>query len=376
MSQPEQPELVDASDASSVPDSSDESSGSTEELYHTTLEARIALWKIQLQQERLTPLLQKEMNSAIELMAKEIRKPRLSADIDLVEKLDSMHNDIYEHWSKVFKDPSDRSLLLVNINRYEVVLVGMLYEDYTLQSVSPFEPLLPGDPWFSDVSSHVQHHRQPKDGSTSDNDKYYQENVLFPLEEMNLGSLVSHAENRLCATAAARQAGAKGTGAYVARLIQECDWERLAETLIYDRQIYNNLCGHNTLCLNREWLESRRPTILGRMDDLQRMYYTNISSPTNYTISKHAMDLLARHSTGAPLRVPHSRVSKPQIHTSPITKIKGRLQLLADGLNMRFRKDTATSSANPEEKSHLLFQSQKGTATSSIVSDEKPFLLD
>lgn len=182
----------------------------------------------------------------------------------------------------------------------------------------------------------MQRHRQPKDDGTSDNDEYYQENILFPLEEMNLGSLVSHAENRLCTTAAARQAGAKGTGAYVSRLIQGCEWESLAETLIYDRQLFNNLCSHNNIYVNRKWLEGLRPKILGRMDDLQRLHYTNMSSPTNYTISKLAMDLLASNSADRPHRVPLSRISKYQIHISPISKIKGRLQLLAEGLNLRF----------------------------------------
>lgn len=378
MNQSEQPELVDASETSSVHDSGDEFSGSNEDLYCTNLEARIALWKVQLQQERLTPLLQKEMQSAIGVMTRKMQKPQFSRDADLVQRLERLHNNITEHWCKVFKNPADRSLLLVNINHYEVFFVGMLYEDYMLQPVNPLEPLLPGNHWFSNLSSQVQHHRQPKDDSTSNSDEEYQENILFPLEEMNLGPLVSHAENRLCTAAAARQAGAKGTGAYVSRLIQGCEWEGLAETLIYDAQLFNNLCSHNTMHVNREWLETLRPKILQRIYDLQRTYYTNISSPTNYTISKHAMDLLARNSAGGPRLVTPSEIpkSQTQIHTSPISKIKGRLQLLADGLNLRFRKDAATPSAYPEEKSHLLFQSQKSTATSSIISDEKGSLLD
>jgi hypothetical protein len=378
MNQPEQPELADASDASSVHDSGSSVSSESNEDYRTTLDVRIALWRVQLQQERLTPLLQKEMKSAIEEMTKRVQKPQFSADADVVERLENQHNDLTEHWSKVFKNPADRSLLLVNINHYEIFLVGTLYEDYMSQPVNPLEPHLPGNHWFSarDLSSKVQHCRDTKDDSTSDSDEYYQENILLPLEEMDLGSLVSHAENRLRTAAAARQAGSKGMGAHVSRLIQGCEWQGLAETLIYDRQVFNNLCSHDTLYINRKWLEALRPKILGRMDDLQRTYYTNLSSPTNYTISEHAMDLLARHSVGGPHRVPHSRITKSQIHTSPISKIKGRLQLLADGLNLRFRRDAATSSAsNPEEKSHLLFQSQKGTATSSIISDEKGSLL-
>lgn len=376
MNQSAQPELVDASDTSSVHDSGDEFSESEEDDYRTTLEARIALWKFQLQLEIMTPLLQKEMKSAIEVMTKGMQKPRFSANADLVKRLESLCNNITEHWCKIFKSPEDHSLLVANISHFEAFLVGMLFEDYMLQPVNHWEPHLPGNNWFSKLSSQVQHHRKPKDDSSSNNDESYQEFILFPLEEMNLGCLVSHAENRLCAAAAARQAGAKGTGAYVSQLIQGCDWEGLTETLIYDRQLFNILCGNRPIHVNRKWLETVRPKMLQRMDDLQHTYYTNMSSPTNYTISKHAMDLLARHSVGGTHRVPISQIPKSQIHTSPVSKIKGRLQLLADGLHLRFRKDAATSSTNPEEKSHLLFQHQKSTATSSIISNEKGSLLD
>lgn len=78
-------------------------------------------------------------------MKKRMQEPQFSADVDVVERLESLHNDITEHWCKVFKHPADRSLLLVNINHYEVFLVGMLYEDYMLQPLNPLEPLLPGN---------------------------------------------------------------------------------------------------------------------------------------------------------------------------------------------------------------------------------------
>lgn len=375
MDQSAQPERVDASDASSAHDSGDEFSESNEDDYRTILEARVALWNVQLKHEILTPLLEKEMESAIGVMTKSMQKPQFSADADLVERLESLHNDITEHWGKVFKSPGDRSLLVVNVKHFEVFFAGMLYEDYMLQPVNPWEHHLPGNHWFSNSSSSVQHHREPKDDSSSNNDEYYQENILLPLKEMNLGCLVSHAENRLCTAAVARRAGAKGTGAYVSRLIQGCEWEGLAETLIHDRQLFNILCSHRPIHVNRKWLETVRPKILQQMDDLQHTYYTNMSSPTNYTISKHAMDLLARHSVGGQHRVPLSQIPKSRIHTSPISKIKGRLQLLADGLNLKFHKDATTSSAYSEEKSHLLFQPQKSTATSSIISDEKGSLL-
>lgn len=269
MNQSAQPELVDASDTSSVHDSGDEFSESNEDDYRITLEARIALWKFQLQLEILTPLLQKEIKSAIEVMTKGMQKPRFSANADLVERLESLYNDITAHWCQVFKSPEDHSMLVVNIIHFEEFFVGMLYEDYMLQSVNPLEPHLPGNNWFSKSSTQVQHHREPKDDSSSNNDEYYQEYILFPLEEMNLGCLVSHAENRLCAAATARQAGAKGTGAYVSRLVQGCEWEGLAETLIHDRQLFNILCSHRPIHVNLKWLESVRPKILQRMDDLQ-----------------------------------------------------------------------------------------------------------
>ncbi|POS70430.1 hypothetical protein DHEL01_v211172 [Diaporthe helianthi] len=390
MNQPGQTEPDDATDASSnhdsssvhnsssVRDSDGEITESDEHVYRTTLEDRVAIWRFQLQREHLTPLLRKEMESAIELVTTTTQEPWFSKDAHLVMRLEGLHDDINKHWSKVFKSPTNHSVLLVNINQWETFLVGTLYEDYMLKphAVNPWEPFLPPNNWLSDLSSQVEHHGQPKDDRTSENQEYHHESIIFPLHEMNLASLVSHAENRLCVAAAVREAGAKGTGGYVSYLIRRCEWKLLAETLINDRQLLNTLCSHKTMHVRPEWLESHHPEMLAQMDDVQRTYFTNISSPTNFTISKHAMDLLARHIASGTQGVHLSRIPKSQIHTSPVSKIKRRLQLFADGLNSRFRRDAAASSADHEEKNHLLFQSQKSAATSSVISDEKESMVD
>lgn len=384
MQQTEQPDLVDLGDASRKSGSDDVSPENDEELYRTTLEARIAHWRIQLQQERLTPMLQLEMLGAIQLTNEAMQKPRASANAEVVESLETLHNDITEHWCKVFKNPEDRSILMANISHYEVVFTGMLYEDYVSQSANVLESLLPGDEWFSNVSSQVQQHRElmrnsksnHEQGTSLNEDKDYQENILFPLEEMCLGSLVSHAENRLCTTAAARQAGAQYTGAYVPRLIQACDWQSLAETLIYDRELVTELCSYATIQLNWEWLKKKLlPQVLRTMDELERKYFTDLSSPTSYSISAHAADMLSGKSSKGKKadHVPLARTLKAERQVSPISKIKGRLRLLADGLNMKLRKDATTASrASPlDEKDPLLFRDQKDTAISSIRPDEK-----
>lgn len=377
----EQPDVVDASDASS-------SSGSDsdyvypqdqEDLVRATLETRSAHWTIQLEREKLTPLLRKEMKDGIKAVSKALRVPRFCASVSLMERLDKQQIHIREHWCKVYKSPEVRSVLLVYISQYEVFFTGMLYEDYMLQPVNPLEALLPGNHWFSRVANLVQQHRQVDHDSKSDEEEEYQSDVLFPLEEMNLGSLAHHAENRLCAAAAARQTGAKCTGAYVSQLINACDWRTLAETLTYDRQLVTDLCSEAPVYFNWKWLVLLLPKMLGKIDDIQRTYYTNLSSPTNYTISEHAADLSARHSSsGHPGRVPPARIPKVEKQTSHLAAIKGRLRLLADGLNLTFRKDgpAASSAAYPEEKNQLLFQDDDSIASSSMMRADEKSLLD
>lgn len=355
--------------------SDDELSGGTsdETTVATILQSRIAIWQYQLLEERPTPLLQKELQRAIKEMSEALKQPTFPAGIDL-ESLDAQHKQISKHWGKLFKHPCHRTLLLTSMTQYEVLFAEMLLEDYASQPARM--PL--SDEWLLDRVSQVLDHREAS-GHSKSNDKKkqkdYHEYVILPLEEMSLGGLVSHAEKKLCAAVVAREDGSRGPGGYVSQLIQRCDWEKLAEALVYDRRLAVTLFSFKPISRQRSW-EAKLPRVLQKMDDLERTYFTNLSSPSNYTISKHASDLLARHSSNKSNHVPLPRMPAAEKHAHNMTNtIKNRLRLLTTGLTLRTGRDPATSSARSDEYGPLLYQDEQGAATSGIRSDEKGDLM-
>lgn len=349
----------------------DEPSGDTSDDLSaaTILQTRIALWQYQLRHERLTPLLQTELHNTIKDMSEALKQPTFPEGIDL-ESLDAQYKHVSKHWGKLFQHPYDRTTLLINMSHYEVLFAEMLVEDYVSRPARM--PL--SDEWLLDrVTKVLEHNDVP--GFSKSNDKqtqeHYYKNVILPLEEMTLGGLVSHAVRKLCEAVLAREGGSQGPGGHVSQLIQRCEWEKLAEALVYDRRLAVTLSGLKPVGQQRDWKEIF-PRVLHKMDDMERKYFTNLSSPDNYIISKHAADLLARHSSNKSNHVPLPRMPAAGKLAPNITNtIKNRLRLFKAGLTLRTERDSATSSAKSDEHGHLLHLDEKSTATSSFRSDEK-----
>lgn len=351
--------------------SDDESSGDTSDDLSaaTILKTRIALWQYQLRHERLTPLLQMELQRLIKEMSEALKQPTFPEGIDL-ESLDAQHRHVSKHWGKIFQHPYDRTQLLMNMSRYEALFAEMLLEDYASRPARM--PVL--NDWLLDRATKVLEHNEVP-GFSMSNDKqkqeHYYDNVKWPLEEMTLGGLVSHAERKLCEAVLAREGGSQGPGGYVSQLIQQCEWEKLAEALVYDRRLAVTLSGIKPVGQQRNW-KGIFPRVLHKMDDMERKYFTNLSSPDNYIISKHAADLLARHSSNKSNHVPLPRMPAAGKLAPNITNtIKNRLRLFKTGLTLRTERDSATSNAKSDEHGHLLHLDEKSTATSSFRSDEK-----
>lgn len=337
------------------------------------LEFRVGTCELQLIHERLTPLLQKEMKHAINVYSEVLaRDSDFSADIDLIGKLDALYNDIDEHWSNVFISPAQRAELEANMGQYEAFVMVALMDDYS----SLWNTMPPMDKFFSKTTAQIQLLRTAASQDEDDHGKLYHAYVVLPLTEMDMN--ISHVSKRLCYTAAARQAGAKDSGHFVLRLIQECDWKSLAEALIYDRQLAEGLFSHKPINIpGSRWLRNWGPEmlamILKRNEELKRKYFEHIVGPESYTISKHAADLLARHSSNGLDHAAATRTLEEEPHSPSMSSaIKDRLRMLADSLKLKSRKDA-------DEKGALLHSSdpdRKSLATSSVWSDEKASLVE
>lgn len=334
------------------------------------LEYRISTYKIHLRDESTTPLLEIEMKHALRVHSEVLSMDSdFSADMDLTRKLDALHNDIQMHWSNVFVSFDERATLQAGMGAYGAFVKTALLDDYSSLSNTN----VPGmDSFLSEKNAWI--HRQGTAAAEVDPEnqrKGYHLYVALPLTEMGMD--IPHVSKRLCFSAAACQAGAKDSGHFVSRLIQDCDWKSLAETLINDRHLAEVLFRHGSQWL-RNWGPEMLATILKKNEELRQKYFEHLVSPENYTISKHAADLLARHSSSGPDHLAATKPFLPEEPHSPSFRsaIKDRLRMLADALKLNSRRNSDEQGA----LRHSLDMDRKSIATSSVWSDEKATLAE
>lgn len=108
---------------------------------------------------------------------------------------------------------------------------------------------------------------------------------------------VGHVEKRLCFAVSEKQQS------YVAHFVKQCDWPNLALTIWHDRELVQALRGPTVYPTDFNY------TVLHlAIYCMERKYFTDLSSPTIYTISPHAVDLMTRHSSNSSNHI----VSPPQ----------------------------------------------------------------
>lgn len=333
--------------------------GTTSKIAGLILENRIAVWEFLPQVDRLTPLQKKEIQHAIQVSSEALKRPDFATDVQLVASLDDLDNQVTEHWYRLFQNPFERINLVTSMIHYEALYTVMLLQDYIPENPSPIGMPLPFE-WFIDRARTIQQHRKRQSGQDDNDDdgfkkRDYEDTVLLPLKEMTLD--VTHAENRLCGIATARLAGAKITGVYVSRLILRCDWQKLAETLLYDRQLARDLCRHEPMNpdLRRKDI---LPNIQRKMDELEHTYFTQLSSPHDFTISKYAASLLAVGESSPLTKIAVARMPDAEKKTKNTSStIRNALRMLGIGRSQNIPplSDTQTS-----EKSPLIDFGQEG----------------
>ncbi|KUI68641.1 hypothetical protein VM1G_03671 [Cytospora mali] len=126
----------------------------------------------------------------------------------------------------------------------------------------------------------------------------YHDGIVYPLEEMTLNR--SHVEDRIC-LAAADHEQQQPPGGYIRRLIRQCDWQKLAQTLLNDRELALDLFAFQSLipgCFD----DNVRARVLQKMKSIECKYFTDLTlgNSAGFAISKHAMNLSARRASGSP----------------------------------------------------------------------------
>lgn len=279
----------------------------------STIDCRILCLRLQLTQT-LTPLLRKETKLVMDVHSAALEEHDLAAEKDLLRNLTRIHDQLIDHWCKVYKHPLYHSFLLTDMIQFQTELTGMLLHDYLGESYSPTTWLFNRVEALRQKNAAVErkspdHLTQTPDsdgseadasgGSEADGDSNdwrgsYHDGVVFPLEEMTLN--VAHAEERLLFVGSEQQEGLSGAG-YVTELIRRTDWKKLAETLLNDRELAGQLSLLPMIdsCLDDK--KSRK--VLDGIKKIEHKYFADLSSPTTYTISKHAMDLSATYPSSS-----------------------------------------------------------------------------
>lgn len=172
-------------------------------------------------------------------------------------------------------------------------LASLLWYDYVCPNT-----LYRPSPWCGAVAFIIHEHRAGRVRTE------YQDVVVLPLQEMALDR--SHAEDRILLSGwHAKQAWeqqlemlerrqpparTRGRGGYVKQLVERCEWQSLARMLINDRALARALdpeCFASiedfetvTLDANVRVLQ----TIQGMIDDLEKIYFLHVTSPTDFFI--------------------------------------------------------------------------------------------
>lgn len=241
------------------------------------LVTRIGSLEFQLK-ERMTPLLKKEMRHIIETHSETLKLPTFVGHIDLLRNLDNLHERFREHWEKVYKAYHSYTLLVLSMVQVEHSLLQSFKEDYLRLPPS-------ANDWLDGAVPLITAHRA---GKTDDDGKKYFEDVVIPLQEMGVD--VGYVENKALLNAAGKLE--KRRDGYVMHLVQTRDWQKLAKTLVKDRQLAADFFDHESFdsdSCNANTLKR----VYERMDMLEHAYFESLSGPADFKLSKHALEVSA-----------------------------------------------------------------------------------
>lgn len=234
--------------------------------------------QIQVDYERLTPSLREEIAHAIIVHEEALKQPSL--DVPFVEELDSLQDQIEAHWSRVYKSCIDHSHLVADLGQYQLFLTHLLLSEYTAVAFTDTRSI----GWLHQSATHI---KRAGTDTTSEFREIFYESIVLPLDELLLNR--PHVELRLL-LAAGDDDQKRPLGGLIQSLIKWGNWKDLAKYLYNDRELALCLFKYQPI-LPGLFDSDTRDNVLQGIASIQQKYFTNISSPTEYTTSKYAMSL-------------------------------------------------------------------------------------
>lgn len=260
--------------------------------------------------QSVTPLLRQELHRASRMHRGAIDDLKLQKDPQYLQELDIVHQRLQEHWTKVFGDLISHSRLTANIGKFQSFVAGSLQEDYTGKpyTVKLFDvdqAFLVAwhdaavEAGFQDIGGHSRITSDESAGSQvrvgnecfagHQNElllEAYNLSVVYPLQELLF--VQEAVENRL------RMIEDRGhrQGGKVQNIIDQRDWPKLATTLVQDKRLALELAEQNTVVPGLFGYD-KKVAVLRGIDQTRSKYFSSLSSPANYALSKHALELSA-----------------------------------------------------------------------------------
>lgn len=234
--------------------------------------------------EPLTPLLKQLLQQSSEFHSQALKLPVIHKH--LMRELNNFHHIVEEHWAKVHNSFARHAQLITHMLMFMAALSSALIHEYCRAPAQEEH----GDAEYvaeKFVKLIKQHRESGRDSDGEDSEQSYQHLVGSPIEELMLD--LEHAENRFM-TAAETCNPRSSTPGTIHYFISRCNWPSLANILVKDRELVFAI------------IEARKqsPTMLGLfpkedavkvvqgISDIRDEYFTDLSSPTDFTLSKHA----------------------------------------------------------------------------------------
>lgn len=234
--------------------------------------------------ESLTPLLKQLLQQSSEFHSQALKLPVIQKH--LMRELNNFHHIVEEHWAKVHNSFARHAQLITHMLMFMAALSSALIHEYCRAPAQEEH----GDAEYvaeKFVKLIKQHREFGRDSDGEDSEQTYQHLVDSPIEELMLD--LEHAENRFMAAAEIKKPRGSTPGT-IHYFIKRCDWPSLAKMLVRDRELALAIldAGKQSPTMLGFFPKDDAIKVVQGISDIRDNYFTDLSSPTDFSLSKHA----------------------------------------------------------------------------------------
>lgn len=238
---------------------------------------KIAAWQVLIATCKLTPRLQKQIQSTIDTYTQTANQQNLNV-IECGKSLLALRDLIEDHWKQIYGDSSNTACLFEHIVIFRMFLQCKLLEDYAGTSYVVNKNIICLGRCKGEFEDRQRAAREL--GTQMDHlDNVYQRRVVFVLDELMIDR--AHVESKMHAALA--RDGQPGSD--IQTLIDRCDWANLAAVLRKDQLLTTELFSKG---------DHTEKKIQRGISRVQKKYFREPNSLSKFVTSKFATNLAIR----------------------------------------------------------------------------------